>query len=160
MSEHTAVANDLVVRYENTSITNATQFLISPAREQVVMDFSSGIVVEKNHEQVLPIHVRLGLTWAATRRLAELLNEVVERYDPDDGAVRLDDGDPPRGLPTGSCSAVRTRPVAIGRPRGSVMDCSVACGRRKHRQQTIGQFKRGWTTGRAESMEDPLPANL
>lgn len=70
------------IRYEQTTIINATQFLISGDDEQLILDGSSGPIRSEDGESaVLPIHTRLGMTWSAARRLTASLNEAMRRHE-------------------------------------------------------------------------------
>lgn len=70
---------DISIRYEKASIAYATQFLISPSQEEVLLDLASGLVTDESQNKILPIHTRLALPWSATERLAKILNQVVAK---------------------------------------------------------------------------------
>jgi hypothetical protein len=80
-SKQQHATTEIAVRYDKTEITYTTEFLASPGREELVLDFSSGLIAETQNDQVksLPIHTRLALPWSAVERLTEVLNQVVER---------------------------------------------------------------------------------
>jgi hypothetical protein len=99
-----AVRN-VAVRYDQASITHTSQFLLSPSAEELIVDLSSGLIRESAENETLPIHTRLSMSWSTAERLADLLNQVVQRHKSSAGSAK-----PSR--PTQI-----DRPIATGTPR-------------------------------------------
>ncbi len=74
-------SKDIAVRYDKSEITYATQFLASPGTEELMLDFSSGLIKDSGNAQgqSLPIHTRLAMPWTTVERLAQVLNQVVSK---------------------------------------------------------------------------------
>jgi hypothetical protein len=66
------------VRYDQSDIKYVTQFLVSPGREEVLLDLSAGLLNDGSEPQTLPIQTRIAMPWSAVERLARVLNQVVE----------------------------------------------------------------------------------
>lgn len=65
------------IRYDKSEITYATQFLVSPGKEEVLLDLSSGLLNDGSEPQTLPIQTRVALPWSSVERLANILNQVI-----------------------------------------------------------------------------------
>lgn len=66
------------LRYDKSEITYINQFLVSPGKEEVLLDLSSGLINETTSAKpTLPIQTRVALPWSAVERLAKILNQVV-----------------------------------------------------------------------------------
>ncbi len=80
-SESQNPSQEIAVRYDKSEIIYATQFLASPGIEELMLDFSSGLIEDSTNSQSksLPIHTRLAMPWTAVERLTQILNQVVEK---------------------------------------------------------------------------------
>lgn len=67
------------IRYDKSEVVYATQFLVSPSHEDLLIDFASGVIAEAGDSETLPIHTRLAMPWSTVERLTDVLNEVVEK---------------------------------------------------------------------------------
>jgi hypothetical protein len=75
-------SSQISIRYEQSTIQLTTQFVMSASDEQLVLDCSSGpLLDEDKQQQVLPIHARHALPWSAARRLCESLQDIIRRHD-------------------------------------------------------------------------------
>ena len=74
-------SHEIAVRYDKSEIIYATQFLASPGIEELMLDFSSGLIEDSGNSQgkSLPIHTRLAMPWTAVERLTQILNQVVDK---------------------------------------------------------------------------------
>ena len=72
-------ARNIAVRYDQASVTHTSQFLLSPGDEELIVDLSSGLIRESGRNEMLPIHTRLSMSWSTAERLANLMNQVVQR---------------------------------------------------------------------------------
>lgn len=70
---------DINIRYDQAAVTYAPQFLVSPGPEELLLELSSGLIMDPDDRQTLPIHTRLAMPWSAVERLAAVLNDVVAR---------------------------------------------------------------------------------
>ncbi len=81
MSQSTDSTN-IAIRYDQSTVTHTTQFILSANSEAVVIDCSSGpIPGHTSDEQVLPIHSRHALPWSAVRRLSGSLRQMLDKHD-------------------------------------------------------------------------------
>lgn len=72
----------VTIRYDQSTVTHTTQFVLSANSEEVVIDCSSGpIPGGSTDEQVLPIHSRHALPWSAVRRLSDSLRQMLDKHD-------------------------------------------------------------------------------
>lgn len=69
--------NDISVRYDKSSVLYTTQFVLSPSDEEILLDFSSGLIADSTNANTLPIHTRLAMSWSAAERLARVLSDIV-----------------------------------------------------------------------------------
>lgn len=66
------------LRYEQTTATYASQFVLNATSEEIIINFSSGSIPDpRTGENHLPIHTRIAMSTAAARRLANLLNQAL-----------------------------------------------------------------------------------
>jgi len=77
MNETNNSQPDFNIRYDKAAVTYAPQFLVSPGPEELLLELSSGLIVDPDNRQTLPIHTRLAMPWSAVERLAGVLNDVV-----------------------------------------------------------------------------------
>ncbi len=72
---------EFAIRYDKSDIAYITQFLVSPGKEEVLLDLSSGLLNDadpsSDRKQTLPIQTRIALPWSAAERLATILGQVV-----------------------------------------------------------------------------------
>jgi hypothetical protein len=68
------------VRYEKTSAEYAAQFVLNMSEEEIIINFSSGMMPDPNGENHLPIHSRIAMTPNNARKLAALLNQALGQY--------------------------------------------------------------------------------
>ncbi len=76
MSEETKIPQ-LQLRYEQTTALYASQFVISTNGEEVIINFSSGGLPDKDDAAYLPVHTRIALTATVAKNLANLLNQAL-----------------------------------------------------------------------------------
>ena len=69
---------DFTIRYDQSAINYITQFLVSPSGEDVLIDFSSGLLNDDSEPKTLPIQNRIALSWSTMERLAKVLGEIVD----------------------------------------------------------------------------------
>ena len=76
-----SASQKIAIRYDKTEVLYAREFLVSTGKEELMLDFSSGLIseVQDEHARSLPIHTRLALPWSAVQRLANLLNQALEK---------------------------------------------------------------------------------
>lgn len=68
----------LQLRYEQTSALYASQFVISATGEEIIINFSSGSLLDPSSgETYLPIHTRVALSATGARKLVTLLNQAL-----------------------------------------------------------------------------------
>lgn len=66
------------VRYDETTAQYAAQFLITMGEDDVVLNFSSGMMPDpRTGEAYLPVHTRIALSNSSARRLASLLTQAL-----------------------------------------------------------------------------------
>ena len=65
------------IRYDKSEIAYITQFLVSPGKEEVLLDLSSGLLNDESQPKTFPIQSRIALPWSTVERLASVLNQVV-----------------------------------------------------------------------------------
>ena len=79
MNETNNSQSDIQFRYDKAAVTYATQFLVSPGPEELLLELSSGLIVDPDNRKTLPIHTRVAMPWSTVERLAGVLNDVVAR---------------------------------------------------------------------------------
>ncbi len=67
------------VRYEQTRAEYAAQFVLNMSEEEIVINFSSGMMPDPAGENHLPIHSRIAMTPNNARKLAALLNQALSQ---------------------------------------------------------------------------------
>jgi hypothetical protein len=72
-------AREVAVRYDKTEVLYAKEFLASTGVEELLLDFSSGLITESldKQQKLLPIQTRLALPWSTVERLAKTLNQIL-----------------------------------------------------------------------------------
>jgi hypothetical protein len=79
-----SASSRIEVQYEQRSALYASQFVLNGAEEELVLDCSSGLVVNvPDGRPVMPIHTRLAMSWGAAAKLAVLLNRAVAQHAAD-----------------------------------------------------------------------------
>lgn len=75
-------SQDIAIRYDKTEVLYATECLANPGVEELIVEFSSGVIADSQRDngKTLPVHTRLALPWSAVERLARMLNQVVEGH--------------------------------------------------------------------------------
>jgi len=68
------------VRYEKTSAEYAAQFVLNMSEEEIIINFSSGMMPDPAGENHLPIHSRIAMTPNNARKLAALLNQALGQH--------------------------------------------------------------------------------
>lgn len=82
LSKGTSQADSVRLRYDDTTARYASQFLVSANEEEILLDCSSGVIIDpSNNQQLLPIHSRLALSNASARRLLSMLSQALNRVD-------------------------------------------------------------------------------
>jgi hypothetical protein len=77
-TSQTKIPQQLQLRYEQTTALYASQFVISSTGDEVIINFSSGNIVEPGSgESYLPVHTRIALTSSGARKLATLINQAL-----------------------------------------------------------------------------------
>ena len=93
MSKQDPKQKRIHVRYEETSATYASQFLVNATDEDVIINFSSGYLAESGpQETVLPVHTRIAISRTGAKRLHTLLGQLLAQGDGEQAA-------PEAGLP-------------------------------------------------------------
>ena len=87
------------IQYDQRTALYASQFIINGADDELVLDCSSGVLLDAPNGKVLmPVHTRLAMSWGAARRLVTLLHQAIDNHDatqndnasaPTAGAVKL-----------------------------------------------------------------------
>lgn len=68
----------LRLRYENTQVLYAAQFVINASEEEFIINFSAGSLPEaESNEPYLPIHTRIALSPGGARKLVQLLSQAL-----------------------------------------------------------------------------------
>jgi len=67
------------VRYEETTASYASQFVLNMSEEEIVINFSSGMMPDPNGENHLPIHTRIAMTPNNATKLAGLLTQALNQ---------------------------------------------------------------------------------
>ncbi len=84
MSKKKTVDNEVVrVKYDSSAALFASQVILSSNKEDIVLDFSSGIINSESGDadRVLPIHTRIALTRSGAARLQSLLTRALAKPD-------------------------------------------------------------------------------
>jgi hypothetical protein len=72
---------NLQVRYDETNAKYANQVLLNTTAEEVYLDFSPGIVADRQYGgAVLPIHTRIVMTPTGVLRLYQALGQALQNY--------------------------------------------------------------------------------
>lgn len=72
----------LKITYESPAALYASQIILSSNAEDLVLDFSSGVVTEaESGTRILPVHSRIALTRTGARRLHQLLGKALDSPD-------------------------------------------------------------------------------
>ncbi|HEV7867876.1 MAG TPA: DUF3467 domain-containing protein [Chthoniobacteraceae bacterium] len=71
---------NLQLKYDDLTARYANHALVSVGNEEVYLDFTSGIVQDRPGVSVMPIHTRIAMTPSGVVRLAQLLNQTVQRF--------------------------------------------------------------------------------
>lgn len=70
------------VRYEETQILYAGQFIVNSTAEEVVINFSSGFISDpQTSENMMPIHSRIALSPGGALRLINTLSQAVQNMN-------------------------------------------------------------------------------
>ena len=81
------------VQYEQRTAVYASQFILNGADDELVMDCSSGVVLEsQDGHPVMPIHTRLAMSWGAAKRLTTLLNQALRNHESQQASVPTGNG--------------------------------------------------------------------
>lgn len=68
------------VRYNETSATYASQFILNTSEEDIIINFSSGPLADPaGGETILPVHTRIALSKTGAKRLHAILAKVLEQ---------------------------------------------------------------------------------
>lgn len=71
----------LQVKYEDMTARYANHVLVNTGQEELYLDFTSGIVSDRNAGvSVMPIHTRIAMTPAGVVRLWQLLGQTVKNF--------------------------------------------------------------------------------
>lgn len=79
MSERSSNNKQVKLRFDETSALYAAQFVTNITPDEVVINFSSGVVADPaNGENLLPIHTRIAMTREGAKRLLTVLKQSLE----------------------------------------------------------------------------------
>lgn len=82
VSENHPQQMPLQVKYESFEAVYASQALVQANPEEIVLDFSSGIVADPQHGHVMPIHTRVAMSRPAVERLMGALQQALQARPP------------------------------------------------------------------------------
>lgn len=79
------------VRFENTQVSYASQFIVNASAEEVILNFAAGYINDDRNPDgnILPVHTRVALSPAGARRLITTLSKALRNVDE---ARRLHEG--------------------------------------------------------------------
>lgn len=70
----------LKVKYETMSAQYASQCILNSTKEEILLDFSSGVVPDPDSGQpVVPVHTRIAMTMGGAMRLRNLLDKALNK---------------------------------------------------------------------------------
>lgn len=71
----------LRVKYDESKASYASQALVQASAEEVIIDFSSGIIQDPSGQggAVMPIHTRIAMSLPAAHRLLGALNQTFQK---------------------------------------------------------------------------------
>jgi GTPase SAR1 family protein len=74
-------SRQLRIKYDESKATYASQALVQANAEEVIIDFSSGILQDPSGEgsAVMPIHSRIAMTHAGAQRLLGALTQTLQK---------------------------------------------------------------------------------
>lgn len=74
-------SRQLRVKYDESKASYASQALVQASAEEVIIDFSSGIIQDPSGQggAVMPIHTRIAMSHAGAQRLLGALNQTFEK---------------------------------------------------------------------------------
>jgi hypothetical protein len=74
--------SNVEIQYDQRTALYASQFVVNGADDELLMDCSSGVVVDsQNSKALMPIHTRLAMSWGAARRLLTLLHQAINHHE-------------------------------------------------------------------------------
>lgn len=83
----------LRLQYEEMTAKFASQFVVNMGEEELILNFSSGIISDSNSSQgLLPIHTRIALSPLGARKLHSVLSQVLNQRAakaPEQAAAKL-----------------------------------------------------------------------
>ncbi len=81
MSEPKNETRRLRVKYDESKASYASQALVQATAEEVIIDFSSGILQDPSGQggAVMPIHTRIAMSHAGAQRLISALNQTFQK---------------------------------------------------------------------------------
>lgn len=71
---------NIQVKYDDFTARYANHALVNVGQEEVYLDFTSGIVPDRPGSALMPIHTRIVMTPSGVVRLAQLLNQTVQKF--------------------------------------------------------------------------------
>lgn len=78
-NDKSASSNQVQVRFDATSALYSAQFVTNVTQDEVVINFSSGVIQDpESGENLLPIHTRIAMTREGARRLLAVLKQSLE----------------------------------------------------------------------------------
>ncbi len=81
MNTNTKEKTEIRVKFDVSEALYASQALVQAGAEEVILDFSSGIISDATGAKVMPIHTRIAMSYAAARRLSSALNQTFQRLE-------------------------------------------------------------------------------
>lgn len=80
-SKTSTETRQLRVKYDESKASYASQALVQATAEEVIIDFSSGIIQDPSGQggAIMPIHTRIAMSHAAAQRLLGALNQTFQK---------------------------------------------------------------------------------
>jgi len=79
MAEKPQQAQTLRVQYEEMTAKFASQFVVNMGEDELILNFSSGIISDNANQGLLPIHTRIALSPLGARKLHAILSQVLNQ---------------------------------------------------------------------------------
>jgi len=76
----------LQVKYESFQAVHSSQALVQSSQDEVILDFSSGVVADGQQGHVLPVHTRVAMSRAAAQRLVTAIQQALQNQPGNSGS--------------------------------------------------------------------------
>ncbi len=84
MSDEETEPTKLKINYESTTAKYAAQVILNATREEIFLDFSSGVIPDKETGgPSVPVHTRIAMSHVGAKRLYELLGRAFRNTEED-----------------------------------------------------------------------------